>query len=272
MRPIDSLDFSNPLNNDIYVEMNPLLERVDQQQKQLKQQNKELAEAENLRREFSANVSHEMKTPLTVISGYAELMKNGVVRPEDYRKFSELIYDESQVMRSLINDVLIISRLEEADIEKPYSDAPIDLLVVARTVAKRLEKVADEHGVIITVTGTSACIRGIDTLAEEMIYNLVENGLRYNREGGTVTVDVGAANGFTQAIVADTGIGIPPELQSKVFERFYRVEKSRSKETGGTGLGLAIVKHAVQYLDGTIEMESAVGQGTTFVLRFPEAE
>ena len=261
MKPIDALDFANPLDNEIYEEMDPLLIRIDEQQRQLKQQNS------------------EMKTPLQVISGYAELMKNDMVQPSDRQKFAALIYDEAQTMRSLINDVLTLSKLDESAFENDGATA-INLYAVAQRVAGRLSSFADDQGVRVRVEGASACIAGSETLAEEMLYNLIENGIRYNHEGGLVTMKVGSecvegglANAAYQTVVrvSDTGPGIPAELHDKVFERFFRVDKSRSKETGGTGLGLAIVKHAVMYHGGVIEVESAEGQGTTFVLRFPSA-
>jgi len=283
MKPIDALDFANPLDNEIYEEMDPLLIRIDEQQRQLKQQNSELAEAENMRRDFSSNVSHEMKTPLQVISGYAELMKNDMVQPADRQKFAALIYEEAQAMRSLINDVLTLSRLDES----AFGDDAvlIDLHAVAERVAGRLGSFAADQQGQVRVEGTAARIAGSETLAEEMLYNLIENGIRYNHEGGSVVMRVEAepparpggglpgedAAGQVVVRVSDTGPGIPEELREKVFERFFRVDKSRSKETGGTGLGLAIVKHAVLYHHGSIEVESAEGAGTTFVLRFPAA-
>lgn len=271
MKPIDALDFKTPLNNEIYDEMRPLLVRIDDQQKLLKKQNDELAEAESARREFSSNVSHEMKTPLQVISGYAELMQNDMVKKKDRQKFAGIIYDEAQRMRSLINDVLTLSKLDESAFQK--QDAlPVDLLEVAKRMSERLEGFATRHGVALHVGGTHAIVAGSESLIEEMLYNLVENGIRYNSEGGSVTVNtrVEYAEGEQCAVltVADTGKGIPADEQEKVFERFYRVDKSRSKETGGTGLGLAIVKHAVLYHGGSIAVDSALGQGTTFVIRF----
>ena len=282
MKPIDALNFADPLENEIYEEMDPLLIRIDEQQRLLKQQNRELAQAENLRRDFSSNVSHEMKTPLQVISGYAELMKNDMVQPADRQKFAALIYEEAQAMRSLINDVLTLSRLDES----AFGDDAvlIDLHAVAERVAGRLGSFAADQQVQVRVEGSAARIAGSETLAEEMLYNLIENGIRYNHEGGSVVMRVEAepapsggtqpgegAAGQVVVRVSDTGPGIPEELREKVFERFFRVDKSRSKETGGTGLGLAIVKHAVLYHHGTIEVESAEGAGTTFVLRFPAA-
>lgn len=301
MKPIDALDFSDPLENDIYVEMDPLLVRIDEQQRQLKAQNKELARAESMRRDFSANVSHEMKTPLQVISGYAELMKNGMVPHEDTQRFAGLIYDESKAMRALIDHVLMLSRLDESAFERDTS-TPVDLLAVANRANTRLRTLADERSVRVSVEGESAFIAGNETLIEEMLYNLIENGIRYNHEGGSVSMRIsnetaalpapsGAASTSAARMaafghgagdacdarrevvvrVSDTGPGIPPEKREKVFERFYRMEKSRSKETGGTGLGLAIVKHAVLYHHGTITVEGEVGKGSVFILRFPAA-
>lgn len=288
MKPIDALDMAEPLENDIYEEMVPLLRRIDDQQALLKKQNKELAEAESMRRDFSSNVSHEMKTPLQVISGYAELMKNDMVLPGDRQKFAGLIYDEAQAMRGLINDVLTLSKLDESAFTR--EELPIDVLDTAERMADRLRSFAAERGVAIGVEGSVAHIRGSMTLAEEMLYNLIENAVRYNREGGSVAVRVsqdvagtdkldelrraGADATVRTAVtvrVSDTGPGIPEDMRDKVFERFFRLDKSRSKETGGTGLGLAIVKHAVQYHHGIIRVDGKLGEGTTFVLTLPGA-
>ena len=268
--------------------MDPLLFRIDEQQRQLKQQNIELAQAESMRRDFSSNVSHEMKTPLQVISGYAELMKNDMIDPEDRRKFAGLIYDEAQAMRLLINDVLTLSRLDETTLQQ--TDAkPIDLSALARRVRMRLESFAANKVVRVRVTGEPAYIMGNETMAEEMLYNLLENGIRYNRTGGEVHMAItreqpdphglfgaggrlAAPHGLVVVRVTDTGRGIPEEYRDKIFERFFRVDKSRSKDTGGTGLGLAIVKHVTLYHHGTIEVESEEEKGTTFTLRFAAVE
>ena len=279
---------AEPLENEIYEEMVPLLQRIDDQQTLLKKQNKELAEAESMRRDFSSNVSHEMKTPLQVISGYAELMKNDMVLPGDRQKFAGLIYDEAQAMRGLINDVLTLSKLDESAFTR--EDLPIDVRGVADRMADRLSSFASDRDVSVKVEGDSAFIRGSETLAEEMLYNLIENGIRYNREGGTVSVRVsrrpaqavdvvafreegaeGVIRELVEVRVSDTGPGVPENMREKIFERFFRLDKSRSKETGGTGLGLAIVKHAVQYHHGVIAVEGKLGEGTTFVLMFPGA-
>ena len=290
MQPIDVLDFANPLENEIYEEMDPLLERIDDQQRQLREQNKDLARAETMRRDFSSNVSHEMKTPLQVISGYAELMRNDMVDPADRQKFAGLIYDEAQSMRALIDEVLTLSRLDETSFDGE-SATLIDMLEASKRVAGRLSSFAHDRGVSVEVSGDSACIAGSETLVEEMLYNLVENGIRYNHEGGSVSVSVrlelptsaeqaddirelpAGERGRMRAVVrvSDTGPGIPEDKQEKIFERFYRLEKSRSKETGGTGLGLAIVKHAVMYHKGSVRVESEEGKGTVFILRIPTA-
>lgn len=275
MSPINALDVSNPLDNEIYDEMEPLLRRIDFQQALLRQQNTELAKAESMRRDFSSNVSHEMKTPLQVISGYAELMKGGVVPYEDCQKFGGLIYDEAQAMRGLIDDVLTLSKLDESAFDN--EGVPIDLGGVAKSMAARLRSFAEEREVDVIVKGPGACISGNGSLADEMTYNLIENGIRYNHKGGKVTVEVdeyAGVDGKTMARmrVSDTGMGIPSDMCDKVFERFFRVDKSRSKETGGTGLGLAIVKHAVMYHGGTIKVDSVEGEGTTFTLLIPALE
>ena len=268
MRPLDNVDVADPLASKAYVEMEPLLQRIDSQQRILRTQNEELARAESMRRDFSANVSHEMKTPLQVISGYAELMANGMVPSDDVPRFAGLIYQESQAMRALINDVLILSRLDELPPDEA-SALPVEVLAVAERAASRLQKLAEERHVVVQVQGTPARIVGNEPLMEQMIYNLVENAIRYNAEGGQVLVEVGENGGEVVVRVSDDGPGIPVEAREKIFERFYRLEKSRSKETGGTGLGLAIVKHGALRHRGSIEVGGEEGQGAQFILRFP---
>lgn len=269
LRPLDTLDVTDPLAGEAYDEMLPLLTRIDQQQRQLKEQNRELARAESMRRDFSANVSHEMKTPLQVIAGYAELMKNGVMPPEDCPTFAGIIYDESQNMRALINDVLTLSRLDES-VLRAADASPVDLFALARDTTSHLEPIANQRQVTLTVTGSPTCVTGTSSLLEEMVSNLVSNAIRYNREGGSVHVHVEKSpQGQAVLTVRDTGIGIPAGEEEKIFERFYRVDKSRSRETGGTGLGLAIVKHAVLLHGGTVEVSSEAGVGSTFTVTLP---
>lgn len=282
MRPLDELDPAEPWKAPVYAEMQPLLARIDSQQRTLRAQNEELAQAESLRRDFSANVSHEMKTPLQVISGYAELMENGLVPPEDVPRFAGLIHQESQAMRALINDVLILSRLDELPPDAAAA-VPVEVLGVAHRAADRLAKLAEERDVSVDVAGAPATVAGNESLMEQMLYNLIENAIRYNEPGGHVHVEVsgeeagggtadGAAEDASLAVtvrVSDDGPGIPTDQREKIFERFYRLEKSRSKETGGTGLGLAIVKHGAQRHGGTIEVGGEEGRGASFTLRFP---
>ena len=252
--------------------------------------NEELARAEKMRREFSANVSHEMKTPLQVISGYAELMANGLVPPEDVPRFAQLI-----------DDVLILSRRDEMAPGDNETEA-VNLEEVASRVVGRLTKLAADAGVTVGLKAEPVIIRGNETLLKQMIYNLVENAIRYNRENGRVFVEVYAEDvvgaedasgrGFVHGVapgegdaeegvkaaapvrmgvirVNDTGAGIPADKLEKIFERFYRLEKSRSKELGGTGLGLAIVKHAALYHGGEVSVESEEDVGTRFTVRLP---
>lgn len=273
MRPLDRIDVSAPLENAAYAEMEPLLRRIDSQQRTLRAQNAELALAESLRRDFSANVSHEMKTPLQVISGYAELMANGMVPAEEVRNFGGVIYQESQAMRALINDVLILSRLDEKALGSEEASA-VNLASVADRAVKRLEKLAQDTGVSVQLSTQPIEVHGNETLLEQMIHNLVENAIRYNRVGGRVMVEVSTeadADGHATAVVrvSDTGPGIPADAQEKVFERFYRLDKSRSKETGGTGLGLAIVKHAALHHGGSVTLESEENQGARFTVHLP---
>ncbi len=222
--------------------------------------------AERSRREFSANVSHELRTPLTTVSGYAELLSEGMVEPEDVRKLGGCILRESRRLLSLIEDILRLSRLDES---VAGEQQPCDLLALSRTCAEKLRGMAEERGVTLAVDGAPATVTGDRVLLEEMLTNLLENGIKYNRPGGHVWVTVGAAEGQPFARVRDDGVGIAPEHQARVFERFYRVDKSRSKQTGGTGLGLSIVKHGAMLHHARVCLESEPGQGTAVTLTFP---
>ena len=221
---------------------------------------------ENMRREFSANVSHELKTPLTSISGYAEIMKNGLVRGEDVQNFAGKIFDEAQRLIALIEDILKLSKLDEGSAELDMT--LVDLTSVCRNVAERLAGKAARMGVHMEVQGESAWLRGNLPLLDEMVYNLCENAVKYNKQGGSVIVRTSQEDGKLTLEVKDTGIGISREHQSRVFERFYRVDKSHSKETGGTGLGLSIVKHGAILHNAAIELESVPDVGTTIRLHF----
>ena len=227
----------------------------------------EREQRERLRREFSANVSHELKTPLTSISGFAELMKEGLVPPEKIPEFSGDIYKESLRLIGLVNDIIQLSRLDENSTQ--FQRAPVDLYDLCAQSLERLSTVAARQSVTLALTGEHAEIIGVEQLLKEMIYNLLDNAIKYNVPGGSVTASVRKSAGRTILSVADTGIGIPYAHQPRVFERFYRVDKSHSKEVGGTGLGLSIVKHAVQYHGGTVTLTSQEHKGTTVTVSLP---
>ena len=226
----------------------------------------EREQRERLRREFSANVSHELKTPLTSISGFAELMKEGLVPPEKIPEFSGDIYKESLRLIGLVNDIIQLSRLDENSTQ--FQRAPVDLYDLCAQSLEQLSPVAARQSVTLALTGEHAEIEGVEQLLKEMIYNLLDNAIKYNVPGGSVTASVRKSAGRTILSVADTGIGIPYAHQPRVFERFYRVDKSHSKEVGGTGLGLSIVRHAAQYHGARLELKSQPGKGTTITVTF----
>ena len=228
----------------------------------------ERAFAERNRREFTANVSHELKTPLQGIIGSAELLENGMVKQEDVPRFVGHIRAEAQRLVTLIGDIIRLSQLDEGE---PMPTEPVELLAVAREAAENLRSAAETRNVTVEVTGTPATVSGVRRLLYEIVLNLCDNAIKYNTEGGRVEVEVAQDGGTAAVTVRDTGIGIPPEHQSRVFERFYRVDKSHSKASGGTGLGLSIVKHAVQYHHGVIQLKSEVGKGTEIRVTFPAA-
>jgi two-component system phosphate regulon sensor histidine kinase PhoR len=220
--------------------------------------------AERMRREFTANVSHELKTPLTSISGYAEMIENGMAKEADIRRFAERIRRESNRMLSLVSDIIKLSELDERGIRAQAE--PVDLYRLAEETVETLKSAAMVRGVTVQLSGESVTVLGVRALLSELIYNLVDNAIRYNRDNGTVLVRVA---GRTLS-VRDTGIGIPKHHQSRIFERFYRVDKSRSKATGGTGLGLAIVKHISQQHNAELTLKSSEGIGTEITVTFPK--
>ena len=222
--------------------------------------------AEQNRREFTANVSHELKTPLQGIIGSAELIENGMVKPEDMSRFVGHIRLEAQRLVTLIGDIIRLSQLDEGG-DMPREN--VDLLSVASAVADDLLPSADGQGISIAVEGSPANVYGVKRLLYEIVYNLCDNAIKYNRQGGSVKISTVSEGGFSSVTVSDTGIGIAPEYQNRIFERFFRVDKSHSKSSGGTGLGLSIVKHAVQFHHGKIELTSAPGKGTSIKIDFP---
>ncbi|MDO4437384.1 MAG: ATP-binding protein [Coriobacteriaceae bacterium] len=282
--PLLEVDLDHPRRNvqTAYAEMVPMLERIESQRQELKRQMRVLADSDRMRREFTANITHELKTPLTAVSGYAELIANGLVTDEaDLRDFGRRIYDEAGRLTALVNDILTLSNLDEA--EREHGEAvsatlgsrePVDLPRMLESIEQRLASVAERAEVQLKLECEPAMVTGVPRLLDTLAYNLASNAIRYNQPGGTVTFACGMEPGkageeprpFLR--VSDTGIGIAPEEQEKVFERFYRVDKSRSKARGGTGLGLAIVKHAALYHNAELELESELGAGTTVTVRF----
>ena len=228
----------------------------------------EQQEREGLRREFSANVSHELKTPLTSIAGIAEIMKSGMIAPADVPHFAGKIYDESQRLIQLVRDIIRISQLDENNIHD--TPVPVELKKCAARNLSLLESAADAADVTLLLEGEEAVIQAVPAILDETVYNLCENAVKYNRPGGSVTVTVRSDAAHVTLEVADTGIGIAPEHHSRVFERFYRVDKSHSKEIGGTGLGLSIVKHGAAFHHAQVELESALDKGTTVRIIFPK--
>lgn len=224
--------------------------------------------AEKLRREFSANVSHELKTPLQSILGYAEIMKNGLVKDEDKQRFLERIHAEAGNMIELIQNIMELSRLDENKTLDEFED--VDLLKLAQSVTLRLKHKAQTKGVTLNVSGSSACVCGVQSILSEVLYNLVDNSIKYNKDNGKVDVKVQDSSDEVTVSVSDTGIGIGAADRERVFERFYRADKSHSKEIGGTGLGLSIVKHGVLFHKGRVELESEPGVGTTITFVLPK--
>lgn len=224
--------------------------------------------AEKLRREFSANVSHELKTPLQSILGYAEIMKNGLVKDEDKQRFLERIHAEAGNMIELIQNIMELSRLDENKTLDEFED--VDLLKLAQSVTLRLKHKAQTKGVTLNVSGSSACVCGVQSILSEVLYNLVDNSIKYNKDNGKVDVKVQDGSDEVTVSVSDTGIGIGAADRERVFERFYRADKSHSKEIGGTGLGLSIVKHGVLFHKGRVELESEPGVGTTITFILPK--
>lgn len=259
IRPINELNLEEPLENEVYEELTPLLESIDKQ-------NKEKEAIANMRKEFSANVSHELKTPLTSISGYAEIMKSGIVKPEDMPRFSEKIYNEARRLITLVEDIIKLSHLDEGKVELERQD--VDFYELTREIISRLSPQASAKKVHMELTGESVIYNGVRQILDEMVYNICENAIKYNKEGGEIRIWVGNTLNGKKIIVTDTGIGIPKNQQERIFERFYRVDKSHSKEIGGTGLGLSIVKHGAILHNAKIHVDSELGKGTKMELTF----
>ena len=269
--PINAIDPDNPMQyyeKDEYREVEPLLRRIAAQQAQLRRDRAEIERASLIRQEFTANVSHELKTPLHAISGYAELLESGLARPEDVKPFAGKIRTESGRMTKLVEDIIDLTRLDAGG--EDYVFESCDLLRIAENAVDSLEAEASGADVTLSLKGVSAPMQGVPQLLHSIVYNLCDNAIKYNRPGGRVDITVTPEDGAVVLTVSDTGVGIPKDSQSRIFERFYRVDKSRSKAVGGTGLGLSIVKHAALIQKADVRVESEPGEGSTFTVTFPE--
>lgn len=244
-----------------YKELQPFVEKI-------KKQNEKKHQLDKQKKQFTANVSHELKTPLTSIAGYAELIENGMVKEEDIKPFAHTIRKQALRLVTLAEDIIKLSQLEENDGQIVFEE--VNLAELAEECISALEINARNRGVTLTLNAKETYIKGNKSLLEELLYNLCDNAIRYNKENGSVTVTISEQDGKGILSVADTGIGIPDKYKVRIFERFFRVDKSRSKETGGTGLGLAIVKHISQVHNATLTLDSRENEGTTITVIFPE--
>ena len=261
IQPLDKIDLENPESAEVYDELKPFTKRIAEE-------NFEKSQREELRKQFSANVSHELKTPLTSISGFAEILKNGGTDEKTTKDFASTIYDESQRMISLVNDIIKLSKLDEKSISMEKES--LSLREVAREAIEVLSSSAKKNNISVNLTGSAGVISGVRPVIYEMVFNLIDNAIKYNKKDGSVDVDIKELPESHRVTfsVKDTGIGIPAGERERIFERFYRIDKSRSKQLGGTGLGLSIVKHGAKYHDATVIVNSKEGDGSTFTLVF----
>ena len=268
--PINAIDPDNPMQyyeRDEYREVEPLLRRIAAQQAQLRRDRAEIERASLIRQEFTANVSHELKTPLHAISGYAELLESGLAKPEDVKPFAGKIRSESCRMTKLVEDIIDLTRLDAGGAD--YVFEPCNLLRIAENAVDSLQSEAAGQSITLSLRGESAPMSGVPQLLHSIVYNLCDNAIKYNRPGGRVDVNVAPEGEKVVLRVSDTGVGIPKDSIDRIFERFYRVDKSRSKAVGGTGLGLSIVKHAALIEKADVRVESEPGDGSTFTVTFP---
>ena len=267
---VNSINFDAPDKSKLPEEFEPLRSRIKKQNEEMEKRFQAITTnhetQENLRHQFTANVSHELKTPLTSVSGYAELIRDGLAEGENINRFAGKIYDESQRMITLVGDIIKLSQFDEKDINVKIER--INLLNLCRTVISGLESLAKKQNVAINLSGDNVEINGAELIVEEIIHNLVKNAIKYNKEGGRVDVNVKQCLDGIELSVSDTGIGIPEEDIDHIFERFYRVDKSHSKDIGGTGLGLSIVKHGAMFHNASVFVESKLDVGTTIRVLF----
>ena len=263
--PINNINLEHPLENNKYKEIEPLLIRIEAQKNELMKENEEVLNASKVRQEFTSNVSHELKTPLHVISGYAELIKEGIVKDSDVKEFGEKIYSEASRMSKLVEDIMKISKLES---DKAFEKTQLKLKNIVVAIVDSLMIEADKKNVKFKLTLNDCSISGNYDSIYSLIFNLVDNAIKYNKTNGKITIKLQEVSNNVILSVKDTGIGIPKEDLDRIFERFYRVDKSRSKDSGGTGLGLAIVKHSLIVNNATIKVESELKKGSTFTVTF----
>ena len=263
--PINNINLEHPLENNKYKEIEPLLIRIEAQKNELMKENEEVLNASKVRQEFTSNVSHELKTPLHVISGYAELIKEGIVKDSDVKEFGEKIYSEASRMSKLVEDIMKISKLES---DKAFEKTQLKLKNIVVAIVDSLMIEADKKNVKFKLSLNDCSISGNYDSIYSLIFNLVDNAIKYNKTNGKITIKLQEVSNNVILSVKDTGIGIPKEDLDRIFERFYRVDKSRSKDSGGTGLGLAIVKHSLIVNNATIKVESELKKGSTFTVTF----
>lgn len=252
---------------EIYEELKPFLNTINAQKREIQHYIKSLERGEKIRREFTANVSHELKTPLTSINGFAELIESGTMEDEAIIKSASIIRKEGSRLLELIDSIIKLSHLEDTSLSKEFKS--IDLLQIAKSIYSNLLPRAEESNISLNISGENINIKGNERMIEDLIYNLVDNAIKYNKNKGKVEIRVSSDDSFGIIKVSDTGIGISPEDQNRVFERFYRVDKSRSKKIGGTGLGLSLVKHTVEYHNGNLSISSVEGEGTAIEVKLP---
>jgi len=272
MAPISSVNLEMPDDGKVYDELKPLLRRIREQNRKIYDQMDELkrehGRRDSMRREFTANVSHELKTPLTSISGYAEILRDGVVSDEDISPFAGKIYDEAQRMSAIVGDILRLSELETKELEVTWE--VLDVFGICGEVCERLGSIAKGRGIRLLLEGSGCEITAVRRVVEDIAFNLCDNAIKYNRDGGEVRICVFEEGQLVTLRVSDTGIGIARMDKERIFERFYRVDKSRSRQIGGTGLGLSIVKHGALLHGAEISVESDLGRGTSISVSFPK--
>ena len=261
IEPLNKINLENPESSDVYEELKPFTKRIAEE-------NFEKSQREELRQQFTANVSHELKTPLTSISGFAEILKQGGTDEKTTKDFADTIYEESQRMIALVNDIIKLSKLDEKSIS--LEKEPLSLREITREAIEVITPIAEKKNVSLNLSGDSGLINGVRPVIYEMVYNLIDNAVKYNNENGIVSIRIETITETHNVIltVQDNGIGIPEREKERIFERFYRIDKSRSRELGGTGLGLSIVKHAAKYHNASVLVESKEGDGSTFKVIF----